>query len=157
MQLTLAHLKHLLHYDPDTGIWIWLNPPNHNTRLQELPAGNRRADGYLQIRIRGRLYYSARLAVFYMTGEWPKDEVDHADRDPSNDRWKNIREATSSQNKFNQNREGIVGVYLSGSNGKCWAMAGQTYLGMFSSVEEAIEARRIALLEMEHGEFAELN
>lgn len=110
------------------------------------------------IRIRGRLYYSARLAVFYVTGEWPKDEVDHIDRDPSNDRWVNIREATSSQNKYNKTRTGIVGIYLSGSvAGTWWAMAGKKYLGSFSSIEEAIEARKVALLELGHGDFAELN
>jgi hypothetical protein len=155
MQLTQEKLKYLLHYNLETGDWVWLNPPNHNTRLLGQLAGNRRSDGYLLIRIRGRLYYSGRLAWFYMTERWP-EEIDHKDRDPSNDRWVNLREATSSQNKYNQNRVGIVGVYRSG-NSNWMAMAGNTYLGVYTSIEDAIDARKAALVNMGHSDFAELN
>ena len=56
------------------------------------------------IRIRGKAYYSHRLAFLYMTGEWPLEEVDHIDRNPYNDAWVNLRKATSSLNKWNQER-----------------------------------------------------
>lgn len=36
-----------------------------------------------------------------MTGEWPENDVDHKNRDRSDDRWANLREATRSQNKAN--------------------------------------------------------
>ena len=140
MQLTLEHLKSILCYNPETGEWIWINPPNHNTRLLGKRAGNCRPDGYRLIRIRGRAYYSSRLAWFYMTGDWPKKEIDHKDRDPSNDRWENLREASSSENKFNRTYSNIRGVYASGN--KWWAMVGRdNYLGMFDTLEEAVIAR----------------
>lgn len=140
-------LRHLLDYDPEMGLWTWRNPPNHNTRLKGRLAGNRRSDGYLKIRIDGQAYYAGRLAWYYMTGEWPKDEIDHLDRNPRNDRWANLRDATSSQNKFNQTREGLVGVYRSGSG--WWAQAGRDkYLGVFATLDEAITARAEALRSM---------
>ena len=102
--LTAERLRHLLLYLPETGGWFWLNPPNHNTRLLGCSAGTRHSDGYLMIRIRGKAYYSHRLAFLYMTGEWPLEEVDHIDRNPYNDAWVNLRKATSSLNKWNQER-----------------------------------------------------
>lgn len=102
--ITQERLRYLLHYDPETGEWTWLNPPNHNTRLIGLIAGHVRPDGYRQIRIAGVAYYSSRLACLYMTGEWPAEEMDHIDRDPNNDEWINLRQASSSMNKWNQER-----------------------------------------------------
>lgn len=154
--LTQEYLKHLLHYDPETGVWTWLNPPNHNTRLKGKIAGNRRSDGYLRIRIGGQLYYASRLACLYMLGKLPDEEMDHKDRDPSNDKWINLREATSSQNKYNRSDDGSLrGVYRSGD--KWWAMAGRdNYLGIFDTLEDAVAARDSAVL-MLGGDFAVLN
>ena len=36
-----------------------------------------------------------------MTGEWPSLEVDHKDRDKSNDRWSNLRLATEEEQHAN--------------------------------------------------------
>ena len=102
--ITATRLREILHYDPETGVWTWIDPPKHNSRLTGQVAGNVRSDGYRLIRIRSVAYYSSRLACLYMTGEWPKEEMDHIDRNPSNDQWSNLREATSSDNKYNQTR-----------------------------------------------------
>jgi hypothetical protein len=155
MILTQAYLKQMLHYDPETGVWTWRQSLSYNVKAGRV-AGSLRSDGYRKIRIRGRAYYSGRLAWFYMTGEWP-EEVDHKDRDPSNDRWSNLREATSSQNKYNRNDDGTLrGVYCSGG-GKWWAMVGKdNYLGTFDTLEEAITARDAEALRLA-GDFAILN
>jgi len=102
--LTQAKLRDILWYDPETGVFIWLRPPKHNSKLLGKPAGNTRPDGYTTIRINGEAYYAHRLAFLYMTGQWPEPETDHIDRNPFNDRWSNLREATSSLNKYNQER-----------------------------------------------------
>lgn len=158
MQLTQQILMHLMHYDPLTGVWTWLNPPNHNTRLKGQSAGNRRADGYLRIRICGRLYYASHLACLYITGNLPMEEKDHKDRDPSNDKWVNLREATSSENKYNREfnySDKTRGVYCTGN--KWWAMTGRdNYLGTFDTFEEASTARDDAAKEL-GGDFAILN
>ena len=102
--ITGAQLEHMLHYDPDTGIWTWVNPPVHNSKLKGQVAGTVREDGYRTIRIQREAYYASRLACLWMTGKWPVEEMDHIDRDPSNDCWSNLREASSSLNKRNQGR-----------------------------------------------------
>jgi hypothetical protein len=145
-----------LEYFPQTGEWFWRDPPNHNTRLFNKLAGNRRADGYLRIRIDGIAYYSSRLAFLWMLGRWPYDEVDHKDRDPSNDRWENLRDATSSDNKYNRDlgfRGAHRGVYRSGEE-TWWAMTGGVYLGTYPSLEEAVAAREEALVRMGAEAFA---
>ena len=153
--ITLEKLRSILSYDPETGVWTWLDPPNHNTRLKGKQAGHSRADGYRQIRIDMKLYHAGRLAWFYMTSEWPIEEIDHIDRDPSNNKWTNLREATSSQNKYNRDGSGLRGVYTNGIS--WWAMAGRNgYLGTFATLEEASAARDKAVQELA-GPFAELN
>lgn len=113
--LTLARLKELLHYDPETGLWTWLvNRTGFGARAGDHPS-HKDGNGYLQFSVDGRLYHSNRLAWFYMTGEWPPRIVDHEDLDRSNDRWRNLRLATVSQNKANgavyaNNDLGVKGV-----------------------------------------------
>lgn len=63
-------------------------------------AGYTNKDGYKFIRINDKLYRSHRLAWLYVYGYFPK-EIDHIDNRPSNNAIKNLRECTSSQNKFN--------------------------------------------------------
>lgn len=155
--ITQERLKKKLSYDPETGDWVWFNCSLHNTRRNGQIAGNLRDDGYRLIRIDGTRYYSSRLAFLYMTGKWPKDEVDHIDRDPSNDRWNNLREATSSMNKFNTKTRsscGYRGVYPCGNRWQ--VMAGGCYLGLYDSLEEAIIVRDAAAVQMA-GDFAVLN
>jgi hypothetical protein len=48
-----------------------------------------------------------------MTGEWPAGDVDHINRDPSDDRWNNLRDVPRSLNRHNsaaQNTTGFKGV-----------------------------------------------
>lgn len=157
--LTQEYLRHLLHYEPSTGAWTWLNPPNHNTRLKGKCAGYVRNDGYCQIRIGGLLYYSSRLAFLYMKGHMPIAEVDHKDRDPSNDKWDNLREATSSENKCNReitSQSGYVGIDWYIPLQKWRARLDKIHLGYFADIQEAIVARNTAAKAV-YGDFAVLN
>jgi hypothetical protein len=159
--LTQQRLRHLLKYNPEMGEWTWLNPPNHNTRLRGMPAGNTRSDGYLKIKINGVAYYSSRLAWFYMTGNWPSEEIDHIDRDPSNDRWNNLRLASSSDNKCNsslntRNTSGYRGIgWLPGAS-KWQVHVNGVYLGRYDNADEAIEVRDSFAKEAQR-EFVTLN
>lgn len=153
--LSAEYLKELLQYFPETGEWIWLNPPVHNGNLKGKIAGHIRPDGYRIIRINGQKYYAHRLAFLYMEGELPAKEVDHIDRDPSNGRWANLRHATSSQNKFNREPLGIRGVYATGN--KWQVMVGRdNYLGLFDNFADAILARDTEAKRL-GGDFAILN
>ena len=86
-----------------------------------------------------------RLAFLYMTGRFPKVDVDHEDTIKHHNWWSNLREATRSQNMQNQrksqlnNKLGLLGVHS--QNGKFIAQIGingkQTYIGNFNTPEEA--------------------
>jgi hypothetical protein len=147
--LTADFLRHLLHYDPLTGVWTWMNPlPRSRVKPGDV-AGRITSHGRRQIRIASGFYYSGRLAWLYMTGEWPKDQIDHVNRIKDDDRWENLREATQSQNSFNRAwaevNGDLRGISLRG-NQLAVSIGGQ-YLGLFKTIEEAIAARDRALKE----------
>ena len=75
--ITQARLKELLTYDPETGYFT------RNVNVKGANAGERAgtitAKGYIAIGIDRKHYLAHRLAFLYMTGEWPKELVDHKD------------------------------------------------------------------------------
>lgn len=114
LDLTQERLKQMLRYDPETGVFTRIRA-NGTAKVGDV-AGTRKPDGYRAISIDGRLYQANRLAWLYMTGDWPPELVDHRDRDPSNDRWANLRAATPSQNAGNsatkiRSISGVKGVH----------------------------------------------
>jgi hypothetical protein len=153
--MTIPELKQL-EYMPDTGEWYWRDPPKHNSDLKDCIAGYLRSNGRRVIRINRVGYLASRLAFVWMLGRWPYDEVDHIDRNQSNDRWDNLREASSSDNKYNRDlgfRGGYRGVYHSGE--ATWSAAvGNTYLGVYASLTEAVSAREEALVRAGKESFA---
>ena len=148
MELTPEYLRHILHYDPLTGDWTWVNP---NPRARNIrrgdTAGTVRTDGRRQINLDGRCYLASRLAWLYMTCEWPPDEIDHHNRIKSDDRWENLRAATHSENMYNREwceRSGVLrGICKDGNQFR--VIIGNTYLGYYKTLEEAIAARDEAL------------
>lgn len=87
-------------YDPETGDFF--------RRI-----GSVHSAGYVTFSHKNRIYLAHRVAYFLMTGEQPI-EVDHINRDRADNRWCNLRNVTSQQNKLNRRFKG--GVYL-GRNG----------------------------------------
>lgn len=67
--LTHERLIEVLSYDAATGAFVWLRKQARNTRVGG-PAGGVRNGSYY-IRIDETDYTAARLAWFYVTGEWP--------------------------------------------------------------------------------------
>jgi hypothetical protein len=153
------YLRSILEYNPETGRWTWLITPRHGQIKKGDPAGNI-TGAYRTIMINQRSYLSATLAWLYMTGEWPRFEVDHIDRIKTNDRWNNFRLATRRQQMGNafwsNNTSGAKGVYWHRRSGK-WCAQIQvnrlvSNLGYYDKIEDAIEARRKAS-EKNFGEF----
>jgi hypothetical protein len=149
MKPTAATLRRTLSYDTETGDWKWRI--SAGTRKEGAPAGNKRPEGYRYIKINRRLYRTSRLAWLYVTGAWPKFEIDHINGDPSDDRWSNLRPATHAQNSKNRklnvnNSSGYKGVFL--NKGRWRAVInsdGQRYhLGYFATQAEAAFAYRYA-------------
>jgi len=109
--------KHL-HYDPDTGLMTWRLPTKNGMKPGApfgSPVANQRGRTYLRGYIFGKKHRVHRVIWLYMTGKWPKDQVDHRNGDGIDNRWSNLREATFSQQRQNvgvtrANKLGIKGV-----------------------------------------------
>lgn len=162
--LTHDELRRIIHYDPETGRFTWL--VNASTRRNAGDeAGTLDKEGYRRIVWKGQGYQAGRLAWFYMTREWPSVEIDHKDTNPRNNRWDNLRLATTVQNQTNRglmrtNSSGFKGVYQT-RHGTFQSQirlgpGKRVYLGVFPTAEEAAFAYDIAAA-MYHGQFARLN
>ena len=60
--------------------------------------------GYLEGKILGKYYKAHRVIWLWMTGEWPKEQVDHINHDRTDNRWCNLREASRLENYRNQSQ-----------------------------------------------------
>lgn len=151
--LTEAQLKALLRYDPKTAEWIWLVDCGRNKTLGKR-AGFKNSNGYWVIRVNGTDYLASRLAFLYMTGAWPKNLIDHINRQRDDDRWINLREADYTQNRSNRKypqRALPTGVCKRGS--RYVASCCHVYLGKFDTVEAAEAAYQKAARELYDVEF----
>lgn len=103
-----------LSYRPDKGVFIW-DDCKHRPELNGTIAGTQDRLGYIRLQIDGKGVYAHRLAFLYMTGKLPLMDVDHIDRNPTNNRWANLREVTKKQNMqnlnvYNNSPFGVAGV-----------------------------------------------
>jgi len=167
--LTQQFLHDLLHYDPATGIFTWRVSRGAAVAGQE--AGFLDAStGYRKVVIDGRRYLANRLAIFYVTGQWPPHLVDHENLSRTDNAFDNLRQASNAQNLWNQEKSAKVtgrpnasrfkGVSWDAARGRWAANISQngTYirLGRFASEEAAARAYDAAAVQL-HGEFARLN
>lgn len=143
--LTQARLKELLHYDPNTGVFVGLPIRKH-------------PKGYSTVRIDGATYFTHRLAVLYMTGLFPEEDTDHHNGDRSDNRWSNLSARTYCENQQNRggpqknNKLGILGVRRFGNRFMAQIRANrrQYYLGLFGTPEEASAAYMNAKRQLHH-------
>ena len=108
--------KERLEYDPETGVFTWLGDFNAK-RVGRRAGTTIGSKGYRTITIKKRRYYEHRIAWYMMTGEDPTGfEIDHINGDKSDNRFCNLRLATSQTNKANcglskNNSSGFKGVH----------------------------------------------
>lgn len=160
-KITHARLQEVLTYDRVTGLFHWKVASNNFIKVGAV-AGNLTARGYIEIQIDGKAYRAHNLAWFYVTGEWPRLEVDHRNTDQADNTWSNLREATRSQQCANRstprnNKLGVKGVSLHKATGKYIAQIGingkRKHLGLFKTIPEAAAAYEKAAIAA-WGEFA---
>lgn len=147
LSLTHDRLIDVLRYDPETGEFTWIvGGRGHRGKSIGDKAGCVHPTlGYVLIGVDGRRYYGHRLAWFYMTGEWPKDEIDHIDGVESNNAWINLREANRPQNAANckiksSSKVGLKGVTHDKRDGFYYPKLNGKSLGRYQTKEEAHKA-----------------
>lgn len=146
--LTYEEVNSLFNYDPVTGVI---------RRVKSgIIAGSKTGKGYweisvtnLETRKRDRMY-AHRMAWLLTYGDWPKKHIDHINGYPSDNRLSNLREVNNQENHKNMkqhigNSSGYTGVYWN-KRAKKWQAyicvdGKQQYLGVFTDIDEAAQAR----------------
>ena len=151
-ELTAEKLRELLHYNPETGIFIRKVSTTGRVKIGDV-AGSINSRGYLLITVLGRPFHAHRLAWLYVYGEWPKLTIDHINRNKADNRITNLRDVSTKQNgqnasKRSDNTSGHTGVYLVKRTSRWQASIAHNqkhiHLGFFTTIEDAIAARKAA-------------
>ncbi len=151
--ITREAVLRLFRYDRTEGKLYWKETSKYNTRLTGHEAGWANHQGYRRIGVDGTYYYAHRLVWLIERGEHPTDQIDHINRDKSDNRISNLRSVTDSQNKNNRdmqqnNTSGETGVLYSRKRKKWKAYINvsgrQISLGHFIAFSEAVSARSAA-------------
>ena len=173
MELTAEIARELLTYNPDTGKLFWkersakyfknfkMSRKSWNTQWagkEALTAITRRKSGQIA-RLDGYVfnknYHTHRIAWLIYYGEWPKNQIDHINQDPTDNRIENLRDVTYAENNKNRtlqnnNTTGYSGVsfYKHKRYKKYRARIRinniEKHLGYYDTVEEAAAVRSVA-------------
>ena len=98
--MTRDELKQHVDYNADTGRFLRVGKESKRIGCIVKIHGTM----YMEIRIRGKLYFAHRLAWLLYHGNWPKCEIDHIDGDGLNNRISNLRDVTRLVNSRNAHR-----------------------------------------------------
>jgi hypothetical protein len=154
MTVSAEKLREWFAYDCDTGI------VTRRERRGKHSAGSvvtgTLSHGYLRINLANCSYALHRVIFLWMTGEWPKADIDHIDGNRQNNRWANLRDVPRRVNMENLHRarrnnrsSGLLGVAPHGSLFRSRIrVRGQVMeLGSFATAQEAhaayVDAKRL--------------
>ena len=126
--LTKEIVRELLDYDPETGKLTWRKRDRKwfktdrdcnawNARFAVTQAFGSIRVGYFCGDILDKKYLAHRVIWFWMTGEWPKEQIDHINHDRKDNKWLNLLEVSHRDNTRNQSRHKDNS---SGYTGVCW-------------------------------------
>lgn len=165
MEITPEIVRELLHYDPETGIFTWRERDHRwfktgrdcrkwNSRYAGKRAGvvaQSSESGYRRrhISIFKRIIKEHHLAWLWMTDEPLPPQIDHRNRDATDNRWSNLRSSTSKKNSRNlslsrRNTSRITGVSWHKFSGKwrahCRINGRYRHIGYFDDIDDAAKA-----------------
>jgi hypothetical protein len=163
-----VNFNHLFTYDPRTGILRWKISRSNRIKVGQVAGsvqtnhkGKPYERRYLHVRVDGRCFFVHRIIYKMVTGRSvPKrKQIDHKNGDGTDNRWKNLRVASRSQNMGNRDRNQLRKRNL--PKGIQWHGRDQLYVARFDgrnikyskSLQVAVAARRAAALAY-YGEFA---
>lgn len=139
-------LRSVLSYDDSTGVFTWAKRTSNRIKVGDV-AGVA-FNGYVLISVFGQKLMAHRLAVYYMTDEWPESDVDHINECRNDNRYSNLRVVSHSANLMNRKaafssnkHSGMRGVHLQTQTGKWRArlkhMGKEIHIGVFDTIELA--------------------
>lgn len=147
--------KEKLRVNLNEGRVYWL--PRGRAKFDNLYAGKEagyvRKDGYVQVRLDGRIEYRHRIIYATAHGEIPEGyEIDHINGVPGDDRVDNLRVVDKhAQQKnlklFSTNTSGRVGVCKGTRRAwqaGIWHLGKRYHLGEYDTFESAVAAREAA-------------
>ena len=143
-------LRELFDYNPETGVLSWKVSRSNRVKVGG-EAGRSLPNGYREVRIDLVGYYTHRLVWCWMTGEDPGVmQIDHIDRNKSNNSWVNLRLVDSQLNAINVgllsiNESGVAGVSKHGIRKGYDArikINKRVYRKYFKTFGEAVEWRK---------------
>ncbi len=162
-RITPEELSLLLRLDDEAGKVFWLKVPWNHSEKYGKEAGNKtpnRGKFYWVVRIHGKSYKRSHIVFCLKYGRWPVQCIDHMNGDSLDDRSKNIREATTTQNAWNHKgrakKSSIpMGVRIgrSGFEARIGFNKKLIFIGSFGTPEEASDAYQVKRKEL-YGEFA---
>jgi len=137
------------------GAFFWKKRKGPKTQIGK-EVGSSRPDGYRQTYFNQKPYLVHHLVWLFHKGAFPEKNLDHRDRDITNNRIENLRPADQWQNRGNSeprvDRPLPMGVYLSES-GKYKSSFRNKHLGTFETIEDALVSYGAARKEY-YGDFA---
>lgn len=159
-RLTVDEARALFTYDPLSGELRWAQKRGGPISVGDL-AGSIDGNGHRTVSCQGKTYPSTHIIWAIVHGRWPTAQIDHRNRQRSDDRLDNLREATTFQNASNRSfKTGTKGVSYHRGSGKFHARIVSKnrlhFLGSFDDEEAAARAYDAAAKEL-HGEFALTN
>lgn len=106
---TKAYIKENFSYNPDTGEIFRLD--------YKKGQGHYDKDGYLKFKVKGKNLFAHRIAWLLYYGEYPKSELDHINRNRTDNRISNLRivdRITNVRNSYVTPNPitGVRGVYV---------------------------------------------
>lgn len=160
--ISADELSKRVSYDPETGLFLWIENISSKARAGHPAFATRKANGYLFGRTLGYSILSHRAAWLLTYGTWPKGEIDHINGDKTDNRIDNLRDCSRSENQHNRprysnNKSGLKGVSWHKQKMK-WraviALHGKSkHLGLFDDKLDAFEAYKSACSEL-HRDFS---
>ena len=151
-------IKEWIAYDPESGIFTWVQSRSRRVKIGDV-AGCINNRGYIQIRYSGKKYSAHRLAVYFVTGAFPDEVIDHINGIKSDNRYCNLRCVdirTNSENRITPNKSNTHGFMGVTPHGKKWVArimhdGYKKYIGVYNTPEAAHAAYLEAKRQMHQG------
>jgi hypothetical protein len=154
--------KHHLLYNPNIGKLIWKKSANKSVIGKEFGLITKMGYRYGSFQQKG--FFAHRLIWLFMTGDWPKNQIDHINTIKDDNRFINLREADDyiqqcNRPKQKNNTSGYKGVSFNKNSNKwiskIYHRHQQILLGYFDTKEQAYKAYCNKAIQL-RGSFARL-